>query len=526
MILLNQRIYIDINCEVGKRPDIINQNIPYSFHDFLTNHNNLGIDLSLATSSKSAPYSIVAGNNEIIDYSSKSNRLLPIATLYPGFEYDIKDYHSYLSELISKRICGIKLDMKKLFIFNSNLFSVVFKFAQNFKLPILVNWDDIEDKEKFFNIIKEYSDLNVIVLNVNWSFRKYIFNYMEHNKNIYIGVNGFIYQNVIEDVCKNFTSKRLLFATGYPFFDIGSAKAMVEYADITNEEKDDIAYKNAVSLFNIGKITKMNYDLSNDKLALMVDNGVNLKDNLNFSIIDAHTHFVSDEAKSADWIGGRSTLESLLKSCDRIGISGIFTSPMDGLLFDGLTGNNVLEKAIKSSDFPINGYVTANPFYKEDIELALKKLCDPRYVGLKLYPSKNHYPYDGKLYEPLFKKLIEINKYFLLHGTIDEAKRLLNKYEDLKVLLAHSTQSYCYMDDVIELLNRYPKLYIDICNRYITNGAIEYLVKNGNPNRIVFGSDCSLLSQTAHVGWVAYSNISYSDKEKIFSKNIKTLVKR
>jgi hypothetical protein len=35
-----------------------------------------------------------------------------------------------------------------------------------------------------------------------------------------------------------------------------------------------------------------------------------------------------------------------------------------------------------------------------------------------------------------------------------------------------------------------------------------------------------LLSQTAHIGWLAFSNISFNDKKKILSDNILKLVKK
>lgn len=523
---MNKRIYIDANCQVGKRAKIVNNNIPFSIEDFIQDHEKIGIDVSLATSSKAIPYSIVMANNEIINCAKKHKEIIPVATLYPGFEHDINDYKSYLEYLFNSGIKCISIDLSKLFIFMPSLFDKILTFAEEKNLPISVNWDNIEDKEKFFNLLNNYHNLKVFLTNVNWSFKKYIFEYMSENKNIFLGINGFIYQNMIEDVCNKFSSKRLLFSTGYPFYSIGSVKAMVEYADISEEEKDEIAYKNALKLFNINLLCKREYGDNQDAFEKCVDSGISLKTKLNFPIIDAHTHFVSDESITADWIGSYSTIKSLLKSSSKIGIDIIHTSPMDGLLYDGIIGNKVTDIAIQRNSFSIKGYVTANPYYKEDIDLALEKLKDPNYVGVKLYPSKNDYPYDGKLYEPLLEKVSNMGMYFLLHGSIEDAKRILEKYKHLKVLLAHSTQSYDYMDKVIDLLYQYPQLSVDICNRYVTNKAIEYLVTRTGSDRVIFGSDSALLSQTAHIGWLAYSDISYNDKKKIISDNVLKLIKK
>lgn len=523
---MNSRIYIDINNQIGKRSNIINNNVPYSIEDFLKEHNKIGIDLSMAISSKSIPYSIVLGNKEIIDIAQKHDEICPIATLYPGIEYDIDNFEQYFQYLYDQGIKGIYLDLTKLFEFIPNLFNNIFTFSRRYNLPIMVSWDDIQDKYKFFTMMNNNKDLKLILLNLNWSFKKFVFEYMKENKNIYIGMNGFNYQGMIEDVCNNFSSKRLLFASGYPYYNIGASKSMLEYADISEKEKDDISYKNALNLFNIKKIKKRSYDLSQDTIANLVDNGETLNKFLPFPIIDVHTHFTSDDAKTVDWIGGGKSIDNLIKVSQKLGISEIRTSAMDGLLFDGITGNKAIDEAINHNQFKIRGYVTANPYYDEDIRLAINKLHNPHYYGVKLYPSKNWYPYDGELYKDILNEASNLGKYFLLHGSPEEAERVMKKYPHLNVLLAHATQSYEFMDKVIALSKKYPQLYVDICCRYIINGAIEYLVNNIGSDRVLFGSDSNLLSQEAHLGWLGYSNLSYEEKMDILSNNATKLVKK
>lgn len=522
---MNERIYIDINNQIGKRSNIISPSVPYSIEKYLEDHNHAGIDLSMAISSKSIPYSVFLGNKEIIEISKKNKAIYPIASLYPGIEYDISNINDYFRDLYANGVKGIFLDLTKLFEFIPSLFDSIFEFARKNRLPIMISWDDIQDKEKIFTLINKNQDLKFIILNLNWSFRKYIFEYMKINKNLYIGINGFNYQGMIEDVCNIFSSKRLLFASGYPFYNIGACKAMVEYATISEEEKNDIAYKNAMRIFNVKKITKHPYDLSKDCVAELVDNGLPLNKNLSFPVIDVHTHFVGEDAKTVDWIGSGRSVEQLIKVSKKLGINEIRTSPLDGLLYDGIIGNRVTDKAIKDNDFIIKGYVTANPYYSEDIQLAVQKLHDDNYIGVKLYPSKNYYPYEGDLYEPILKEASKVGKYFLLHGSPEEAEIIMQKYPDLNVLLAHSTQSYEFMDKVVKLSQKYPQLYVDICCRYIINGAIEYLVQKIGSKKILFGSDSNLLSQEAHVGWIGYSELSFEDKKNILYDNAKQLVK-
>ena len=522
---MSNRFYIDINSQFGKRSKIVSDSIPYSIDDCVRDHIRHGIDKICVTSSKAIPYSVFVANNEVIEIAKQNDSIIPVATLYPGIEYDIEDIDKYLLFLQINQIKAISLDLSKLFIFRKNFFNKIYEFAEKNSLSILIDWDSIEEKNNVFDLIKEYKELKVIITNVNWSFKKYIFEYMRDNPNIHIGVNGFIYQDMIEDVCKRFSSKRLFFASGYPFYSIGSAKAMVEYASISEEEKDDIAYKNAQKLFDITLSRKVQYN--QDRILNCIDNGLSIASKLSTPIIDSHTHFIDSSSKTVDWIGSDATFDSLVASSKKIGVSIVFASPIEGLVYDGIIGNRITDKAISSNrGIKIYGYVTMNPYYIEDKELALHKLNDSRYIGIKLYPSKNWYSYDGKLYEEVLLKTRELGKYFLLHATPKEARKVLEKYKGLNVILAHSTQSYEFMDETIELLREFPNLSIDICNRYAINGAIEYLVDNIGAERILFGSDSALLSQTSQLGWLGYSDISLEDKEKILSTNALRLIKR
>ena len=96
---MNERIYIDINNQIGKRSNIISSSVPYSIEKYLEDHNHAGIDLSMAISSKSIPYSVFLGNKEIIEISKKNKAIYPIASLYPGIEYDISNINDYFRYL-------------------------------------------------------------------------------------------------------------------------------------------------------------------------------------------------------------------------------------------------------------------------------------------------------------------------------------------------------------------------------------------------------------------------------------------
>lgn len=523
---MSSRYYIDVNTTVGKRTNIISENIPYTTEDFLKDQRYYGIDLSLASMSYASDYSVFIANKEIIDISKNNKRILPIISLYPGFQNDIKDFNNYLYNLYLNGAKGISLCLKNMFVFSKERIIPIFIFAQDNNLPILINFSDIEQNFEIFDLINQFPGLKVIIGNINFAYVKYIVDYIKNNNNLYISISNCLMQNLIEYLVNEVGDERILFGSGYPLANIGSSKAMLEYANISEKSKNKISYLNAIRLFNIDKSIEKNKQDNLDRIASAIDNGQRLNEVIKAPIIDAHTHINGDDSIATGWYGAQKSFDDLYESSKRLGISKVFTSSLDGLTYTGSVGNSIIRNGISRENDFMYGYAYANPYYKEDINDCLKRLNDSKFIGLKLYPGTNRYPYDGKLYKEVLDKTNENRKIFLLHGSPDDARRILEKYRGLKVILAHTTQSYEFMNEAIEALKKYDNLYLDVCSRYNVMNPIRYLVDNGLENKIIYGSDAALLSQAAHLGLVGYERIPENKKVKILTRNVVDLLNR
>lgn len=519
------RLYMDVNCSVGQRANIINESIPYKIEDLLVDQRKFGIDLSLVSVSYANDYSIFIANNEIFDLSKKHKTIMPIISLYPGFNYDINNSEEYLNSCFQKGAKGIKLLLNNFFVFNEKMLIPIFVFAEKSNLPIIINAKEMFDNMEILKTISSFNNLKVIITGVNFAYVNSLLCAIEESENIFFALDGCTKHNLIEHLYYRIGEERILFSSGYPMNDAGSVKAMIEYSEIPEEAKNKIASTNAIKLFNISSnFSKQNREC--DPFIKQIESGRNLRDVIASPIFDVHTHFNGEESISSGWYGSGVTLESLLNSCRLNGVSSFITSSIDGLSHTGIIGNKIVREAIEKYPGIIYGYASANPYYKDDLNDCIKHLKEKQFLGVKLYPAKNHYPYTGKNYKDVLEKTRDLGKLFLLHGTPEDAKRILEIYKGLKVILAHATQSYEFMDKAMETMEEYPQLYIDICNRYLIGGAIEHLVNNGFEDRILFGSDSALLSQSAHIGFVGYSNISFKAKEKILSKNFMELLNK
>jgi predicted TIM-barrel fold metal-dependent hydrolase len=68
-----------------------------------------------------------------------------------------------------------------------------------------------------------------------------------------IEISGYQPHRAIEEIAQRFGARRLLFGSGLPVFEPGSAVAMVTYAELPQDQKQMIAGGNLESLLEQAK---------------------------------------------------------------------------------------------------------------------------------------------------------------------------------------------------------------------------------------------------------------------------------
>lgn len=519
-----RRKYIDIISSVGKRANIINPSLPYNLSNLLKEQNNSQIDASLCYYSSAIDSSYIKGNDAIIDISEQINNIFPIAVITPGIQYDFDDYENYLKYLISKNTKAVLINTTMgLFAYNVPTFDKTFNFCEKHNLPVMFDYSLLgQNVDNLMEILMRYENLKVVLYNITWAYSKQIFSYMEQNENLHVTFPSFQKTNIIEILCQKFGAERLLYSSNYPYTSPGAMKTMIEYANITEEEKNMISYKNAEKLFSIHPKLR-NFSKQDSEITNSLNKGESL---IKYNIIDAHAHLIGDDSISVNDMCHNVTGKDIILSMNKIGIKQALFSPMEGIYFDGISGNQIAMKNTALYNGSLLAYATANPHYKEDIDQALRCLEKKHFVGLKLYPMKNLCNYTDEKYERLFEEVINQKKIFLCHDSIEGAQSLASKYRDLKILLAHCAKSFEYADGAIKLSKEFDNVYFEISNSKLPYGVLEYLVNEISEDKIVFGTDIGVLNQSSTIGYVGYSNITDKQKVKVFSKNIKNFIRK
>lgn len=111
---------------------------------------------------------------------------------------------------------------------------------EEFQVPTLIELAQVEWNELAV-ILADHPRLPVILLATSYRINRSIYPLFEKFENLYLETATFQVMRGIEDVCRRFGPRRLIFGTGLPLLDAGGPIAQVVYAELPDEDKRMIA---------------------------------------------------------------------------------------------------------------------------------------------------------------------------------------------------------------------------------------------------------------------------------------------
>ena len=238
-------------------------------------------------------------------------------------------------------------------------------------------------------------------------------------------------------------------------------------------------------------------------------------------VIDVHAHygkwFFPVEADSID-----ATLEIM----DRNKIEKAILSSSLAIIYDFYEGNAQLAKAIEN--YPrLYAYLFLNPNYVRESLFEIDKYLseNPQFLGLKLYS-------DGYIDQPLdcpgHRKFLEFlrrkyphNNCVLFHCySYSSAMQLLGLAKDfpeLNFIMGHMGGGE--WKKAIGAVKKAGNIYLEFCCSNSSQGKIEEAVSEVGIDRIMLGSDLTLLNPSWTIGMVESALISDEKKTQILYTN-------
>lgn len=235
-------------------------------------------------------------------------------------------------------------------------------------------------------------------------------------------------------------------------------------------------------------------------------------------IIDAHAHcgkwFFPTFCESPGQVAGL---------CNRYQIEKAVFSSSRAITYDMESGNHETSQFIQS-DSRFYAYVYLNPGeYDRSIREMETHFSDSRFVGVKLHPSYSGEPANSKATLKLLETLPE-GKAILVHtwgrDGVNQVCELANALQTHPIIMGHmGGGAESEWRAGIEGALRCPNTYLEICGSVLHHDRLREAVDRVGSDRVVFGSDMTLLSPAFALGQVLDSEISEQDKRRILHDN-------
>ncbi len=236
-------------------------------------------------------YSFVYGNKEGIELSENNKRFNLIAPVPTTAVFETED-KNYYDNLLKNGAVALATSSMMRCAYTPKSIEPIVQALTKHKKPLVyigpVNENSLKEVE---DIACAYKKLPVIMHGGTWDSGRSIISMLSRCDNVFLEISSFHLNNLFQIAKDNFGIKKLLFGSSWPIKSMGAMKAYVEYADISEEEKDLVAHGNACRLFGLDINDFQLYDDKEcrlDEIALEADSGKPIS----VPVFDAHTHMV------------------------------------------------------------------------------------------------------------------------------------------------------------------------------------------------------------------------------------------
>ncbi|MBC7320979.1 amidohydrolase family protein [bacterium] len=238
------REYFDFNVMIGK-PTIVPLNNWLDVDRLNEEMGGFNIKKALVYHSYSRDYDAHFGNEKLIEEIKDCLNLYVTWVLLPLDIFPIDTFDELLEEFRKNNIKAVRFfpDLHN-FLLEEEVIGDLLSFLEELKVPILISpnntgWKDI------YSILRNHPNIRLVLIDLTYRQSSYIFPLLKRYENIYVELSGYITFLGIETLYKRFGGEKMLFGSNLPYKNPGSTIYYIEKANIPEEVKDCIAYKNA-----------------------------------------------------------------------------------------------------------------------------------------------------------------------------------------------------------------------------------------------------------------------------------------
>ena len=494
---------IDVNTSFGRRVDSDPRYSAAALLERLDDHHVAG---ALTYSQRGAEHDPRAGNAETIALAAAEPHLIPVGTLDP------RDTPGWQAELARCQEAGVRalrfFPGAQRWSVESACFRRVLAALRGSGVCLVFS---TTDGPTGWELAREVGSLTAeldlpVVLTDTWYMNMAeTMAAMQEFPHLYAETNWLATVGAIETMVNEAGAERLLYGSAAPAHPMQKALNQVLEAEISDDDKVAILGGNAQRLLG----------LSGDDLAGRPQLADLSPGRFEESSIDVHSHLGYWRFPGPD---EDYDPQPMLKRMARYGIQRSILSSYESMRYDIAAGNARLADAIDGHP-ELLGYVELDPHH---LELSCREMDKyyqlPSFAGCELELTHLSCPTGSEKTRALMAEIAKRGKpvLFMPH-TLEDARierELALAHPNLTIIHAHSADA-----SWASIVRDAPNLCVEFCLSRPSHHAVRDCIDILGPERVLFGTDQTLLSVGAAVGLYLDANLTDKERRLILSEN-------
>lgn len=518
-------IYFDSNVCIGKRGPKDAREI-WCSEDILASMDRSGISGALVCSGLAKDYAPAYGNGWLAEELKKYPRFYGCYTIAPGYTGSFLAPSEIAEDMRQKHMVAAKMfPATQFYSPREEVMGEYYTALEGNGFPLLIDkaqisWQELSD------LLRNHPKLNVLFQGASWSDFHNLAAYMKRYPNLYTDLSHMQANFAVEILVKQFGAERICVGSGLPLMCPGAARAFIDYAQISPEEKQLIAGGNLARLCGIALPDAV--AVKNEQIAQQAAQGVPLE----VPVFDSHTHFLENGGNCG---GGFAMVDGDLPHMaalsDTMGVDAYCVAPWLGIWTDCEAGNKIAVDMAKR-DKRVYPYILINPTYGTDVEKeAYHYHVEEKVPAMKMFYSRSGIRYNDPVFDPWYKIANE-NKLFALMDSgsypayLSDMAEVAEAYPDITFFLDHAGRNFAIAESYAALAKKFDNVYLQLTYTSVPEGLIEYLCAEGLAHKTLYGTDAPMRDPRPQLGWVAFANISTEEKKLILGGNMRRIADR
>lgn len=236
--------FIDASIQLGRRC-IPREGAPNTTEDILEVMERCHIEAAIAFHAIAKEGGMMDGNREILKLTAENPQFLPQWCAMPSAFGEFPSAEELFVQMKANGVKTLRLLPKSCgYSLRPYALGKLMAAAAESHVPVFLNVNEELSSEETYDLCKNYPDVNFVFCSMSYRENRLIAPIMEQCPNFYLATGSFVVNDGLELICEHFGANRLVFSTGLPTASATAAVSLVNFAEISQEEKELIAHGN------------------------------------------------------------------------------------------------------------------------------------------------------------------------------------------------------------------------------------------------------------------------------------------